>query len=106
MPTVIETVNDIEDRVVETLESAQEPVIDAVRRLADYVAGVLPEDRPSLPYIDQLPTPTELVESQFAFAQRLLDLQHQFAKAVLDAASPMMSAKPVTKAKSTAKKAA
>jgi hypothetical protein len=82
----------------------QDPVVEAVRKVADYVAGVLPESRPTLPFADQLPTATELVETQFAFARRLLELQHGFAKAVVDAAAPAFVV-PVAKPKA-AKKAA
>jgi hypothetical protein len=67
----------------------QDTVVEGVRRVAEFVGGVLPEDRPSLPFMDQLPSPAELVESQYSFAQKVLELNHSFAKALVDAASPI-----------------
>jgi hypothetical protein len=104
MPTVLDTITDVEDRVADYVATVQDPVVEAVRKVADYVAGVLPDTRPTLPFADQLPTATELVESQFAFARRMLELQHGFTKAVVAAAAPAFG--PVAKPKAAAKKAA
>jgi hypothetical protein len=106
MTTVLDTVTDVEDKVVEAVASAQEPVVDAVKKLADYVAGILPEDRPSLPFADQLPTASEVVETQFAFAKKMLDVQYKFAKALVEAAAPVVPATPVSKPRVATKKAA
>ena len=63
--------------------------MDAVRTVAETVEGILPENRPSVPFADSLPEPKELVEFYFGFSQKLLDKQHEFATAILDAASPL-----------------
>ncbi len=50
--------------------------------------------------------PRELVEFYFAFAQKVLDNQHEFAKAILDAVSPLQPAAPKAAKPTVAKKAA
>ena len=107
MPTAMETLTSVEDQVVDVIKSVQDPVADAVRTVVEYIAGLLPDNVPELPFADQLPTATEIVESNFAFAQRLLDTQHQFAKAILAAAAPVLREQPKAKpaAKTTVKAA-
>ncbi len=106
MPSVIETITSVEDRVVDTLKSVQEPVVGAVSKVAEYAGGLLPDDRPDLPFVDQLPTLTELVESQYAFARRLLEVNHQFAKALVSAVAPVTGETPKAKPAGRTAKAA
>ncbi len=107
MPTAIETITSVEDQVIDVMKSVQEPVTDIVSKLAEYVAGVLPDELPELPFADQVPTATDIVENNFAFAKRLLETQHQFAKALLKAAAPVLREQPKAKpaAKTTVKAA-
>jgi hypothetical protein len=91
---LMDTITQVEDQIVDTLKSAQQPAVDAVRRAAEYVADLLPENRPEVPFAEQLPAPAELVENAYAFAQTLLDVNHQYAKALLDAVSPLIGSAP------------
>ena len=94
MSTVIETATTVEDQIVDAITSLQGPVAELVGKLAEYVAGVLPEDLPELPFGDQLPTASEVVENGYAFARRLLDTQHTFATELLRAAAPVLREQP------------
>lgn len=105
MSTITETITATQDQILDAVEKIQEPVADAVRAVVEAVDGVLPDDRPIAPYVGSLPEPKELVEAYFGFAQKVLDNQHDFAKAILDAVSPLRPA-PVKASKSAATKKA
>jgi hypothetical protein len=89
MNTVIETITSVEGQIAEAVETVQQPVVDAVSRIVELVEGFLPEDRPSVPFADALPTPAELIDTQYAFARRMLDIQHGFVKSLIDAVAPL-----------------
>lgn len=109
MNSVIETITAVEDQIVEAVESAQQPVVDAIKQVADLFEGILPDslsNLPTLPFADALPAPTELLDTQYAFVQRLLEANHRFAKAVIDAYTPAVVATPAPKASAKTAKAA
>ena len=62
MSTITDNLSTTQDQILEAIEKIQEPVVEAVRTVAEAVEGVLPEDRPSVPFADSLPEPKELVE--------------------------------------------
>jgi hypothetical protein len=97
-----------QDKVVETVESFQQPVVEAVRKAVVLVEDRVPEF-PTETVTAKLPTARELVDSQFAFASRLLETSHQFALAMIDAVEPVtvkvVKAAPA-KPRSTTKKTA
>ena len=45
---------------------------------------------PSLPLADQLPSPKELMETSFDFAEQLLKAQREFAENLVAAAAPVI----------------
>lgn len=94
MAVVTDTITNVQSQVLETLTAIQTPVVDAVAKAVEAIDGVLPSERPSLPYVDQLPQASELVELGFDFAAKLLDNQHDFAKAIVAAVSPLLPAAP------------
>ncbi len=49
-------------------------------------------DLPPLPFADQVPATSEIIESAFAFCDKILASQREFAAAVLDAAKPVFGA--------------
>jgi hypothetical protein len=85
--------------------------VKAVRTWADASKNLIP-DLPPLPFADQLPATSEIVENAFAFADKLLASQREFAAAILEAAKPVYGAtdkavksgpaKPASAAKTTA----
>jgi uncharacterized protein Yka (UPF0111/DUF47 family) len=105
MSTITDTLSNAQDQILEAIEKIQEPIVDAVRTVAETVEGILPDDRPSVPFADVLPEPKEAVEFYFDFVQKVLDNQHEFAKAIVDAVSPLKPA-PVKASKPAATKKA
>lgn len=77
------------DQVLETIQQTQDAVVKAVRTWAEASQSVMPE-LPSMPFGDQIPDPVALIENTFAFLDRLLATQKDFATAVLDAAKPVL----------------
>ena len=71
---------------MDAVQKSQETVIEAVRVWAKAVEKAVP----AMPVSKELPTPGELVESSFQFAERLLTAQHEFAREVLAAAAPVL----------------
>jgi hypothetical protein len=84
--TLLTSVTEIEDRIVDTLREIQRPVVDYVRKGVEQAEGRLPK----LSYPKGLPTPGEVVESQFVFAKALLDTQRTFVSELVDAVAPLV----------------
>jgi len=91
MANATEMISSLEDQVLETVKQGQEAVVKAVRTWADASKSLIP-DLPPLPFADQLPNTTEIVENAFAFADKLLASQREFVAAILDAAKPVYGA--------------
>ena len=96
MATATDMITSLEDQVLETVKQGQEAVVKAVHTWADASRNLIP-DLPPLPFADQLPATSEIVENVFSFADRLLDSQREFAAAILDAARPMLAKEPQAK---------
>lgn len=112
MSVATEKISEFQDQVLDFVARIQEPVVNGLRTAATKVEDRLPEVK--APWLgDKVPTATELVDLQFAFRQRFLDNQKQFAEAVLDATAPVRSkfvgapaVKPVATPTTTKAKAA
>jgi len=88
MATATDMITSLEDQVLDTVKQGQEAIVKAVRTWADASKNLIP-DLPPLPFADQLPNTTEIVENAFAFADKLLASQREFVAAILDAAKPV-----------------
>jgi hypothetical protein len=84
--TILTSVTEIEDRIVDTIREIQRPVVDYVRKGVEQAEGRLPK----LSYPKGLPTPGEVVDSQVDFAKALLDSQRVFVNELVDAVSPLV----------------
>ena len=91
MANATDMIVSLEDQVLETVKQGQEAIVKAVRTWADTSKNLIP-DLPPLPFADQLPNMSELVENGFAFADKLIATQREFAAAILDAAKPVYAA--------------
>ena len=91
MATATDMITSLEDQVLESVKQGQEAVVKAVRTWADASKNLIP-DLPPLPFADQLPNTTEVIENAFAFADKLLASQREFVAAVLEAAKPVYGA--------------
>jgi hypothetical protein len=91
MATATDMITSLEDQVLETVKQGQEAIVKAVRTWADASKNLIP-DLPPLPFSDQLPATSELVENAFAFVDKMMASQREFAGAILDAAKPVFGA--------------
>lgn len=91
MANATEMLSSVEDQVLETVKQGQEAMVKAVRTWADASKNLIP-DLPPLPFADQLPATSELVENAFSFCDKLIASQREFAAAILDAAKPVLGA--------------
>ena len=87
MATATDMITSLEDQVLETVKQGQEAIVKAVRTWADASKSLIP-DLPPLPFADQLPNTSELVENAFAFVDKILASQREFASELLEAAKP------------------
>jgi hypothetical protein len=103
MSTILDTVVEYEDRVVDLVASTKDPVAEYVTKGVELVGERLPE----VSYPEALPTPIELLDTQVAFAKKLLDAQASVSRAVLEAIAPVAGYKtPVKRTTKAATKAA
>ena len=99
--TILDTVVEYEDKVVDFVKSTKAPVTEYVTKGVELV-----EDRlPDITYPEALPNPIEVLDSQVAFAKKLLDAQASVAKAVLEAIAPVAGYTAKRPVKSTTKAA-
>ena len=85
---------ELQGQVLDTIRKSQEAVTDAIRAWANTVQSItasLPV--PSAPFADKLPKPSELVANAYDFAEQLLAQQRKFAEDVVEATTPVLTAK-------------
>ena len=115
MPSLTDSISSVQDQVLDLIKTVQEPTVDVVEKVVETVEGILPEDRPSLPFADSLPNPAEAIDKAFGLAEQLVDGQHDFVKAILanqrdfakkivDAVAPLLPTAPAKPAKPVAAK--
>lgn len=91
MSTILSTVESYEDQVIDLVTKAKTPVVEYVAKGVEFVGDRLP----SVTYPSSLPTPIEVVESQVAFAKKLIDANTAIVTAVLETVAPVVGyAKP------------
>ena|SRR5687767_14442587 len=102
MSTILNTVESYESQLLELVNKAQAPVVEYVAKGVELVSDRLPD----VTYPSALPTPIEVVESQVAFAKKLIDANTAFVTAVLETVAPIAGyAKPKKVVKAATKAA-
>ena len=91
-PKPSEYVQSAQEQTLKTLRDGQQAIIDSIRAWAEAVERIVPQT-PTLPFSEQLPSPQEIVQTSFDFAEQLLKTQREFAENVLAAAEPVLSPK-------------
>jgi hypothetical protein len=107
MPADKDPTQQLQTQVLDGIRKSQEAVIDGMRTWAETIQQLVPGTaQAALPRTDQLPSPTEVVDSVFDFAAQLLDAQRQLAHSVLGATTAVGERvqKETEKAAATAKK--
>jgi len=102
MSTILSTVESYESQLLDLVNKAQAPVVEYVAKGVELVSDRLPD----VTYPAALPTPIEVVESQVAFAKKLIDANTAFVTAVLETVAPIAGyAKPKKVVKAATKAA-
>jgi hypothetical protein len=91
-PKPSEYVQSAQEQTLKTLRDGQQAIIDSIRAWAEAVERIVPQT-PTLPFSEQLPSPQEIVQTSFNFAEQLLKTQREFAENVLAAAEPVLTPK-------------
>lgn len=100
--TFLDTVVDYEDQLIDLVKKAKAPVVEYVSKGVELVGDRLPE----VTYPKALPTPIEVVETQVAFAKKLIDANAAIVTSVLETVAPVAGyAKPKKVVKATTKAA-
>ncbi len=86
--TVMNSITDTQEKVLEAIVNVQEPVVTYVRKAVDYVEASVP-DLPTRDLGEKLPTMKQIVDNQFVFAGRLLEANHKFVAELLDVTKPV-----------------
>jgi hypothetical protein len=110
MTKVMTAVTDYENKALQTLNRVQDEILTYLKQAVAYVdertsAVELPFEVPELTVLDELPTLSELVDTQFAFSKKVLANQEKFAKNVVKAVKPLTREASKPKARTTAKAA-
>jgi len=84
----IERLSEVQERVLEFVESVQEPIVSGMKNVVEFVDDRLPE-LPELPYAKDIPTTREFLTNQFSFADKMLKQNKKFSLAMSDAAKPL-----------------
>lgn len=84
---VMDRVSEIQDQIIEWIESLKEPVSDAVGSVSSFVADRV-ELRP-VPYAGEIPTPKEIIDNQAKFASKLVSTNKSVALSAARAAAPV-----------------
>jgi hypothetical protein len=95
-----DTITTIENQFFDGLAAAQEPTIEAYRKAAELVGQLpqLPFTEAASALTEKLPTAQEVIDHNFAFAQRLLDVQRDFAAQLVAATAEPVKASAKKKA--------
>jgi hypothetical protein len=82
---------DMQDQILGTIRKSQEIALDALKTWVETVQAITPKvPSVSLPLVDKLPNPNEVVSSGYKFAEEILANQKKFADEVLQAAGPLL----------------
>ena len=97
MSTIYETTQASQEQFIAAVRQSQQAVLDAVAAWAKAVEEITPAV-PAISGLEALPQPAAVVDNAFDFAQQLLDTQREFARSIVEAASPALE-KPAKPAK-------
>ena len=105
--TLTDYTQQAQEQTLKLIRDSQEGVVEAVRAWATAIEKAVPAvpELPALPLADEFPSPKEIVDTSFGFAEQLLQAQRQFVENVLTAAAPVLDASTSTEQKPAAKSA-
>jgi hypothetical protein len=103
MPTITETSKQAQEQVLSAVQQSQKAVVEAVGAWAKAVEKAIP-DLPNAPKGVDVPKPAEVVDNAFAYAEKLLAAQKDFAKNLLKAAGPVLDKAPESRSTASGSK--
>lgn len=106
MSTLLTTVTDYEDKALELISKLQDELLGYVAQAVTVLDERLPDfDLPEIKALEQLPTLSEIVDTQFAFSKKVLANQEKFAKRFVKTVKPLTRDAATTKAATKTAKA-
>ncbi|HSB87160.1 MAG TPA: hypothetical protein VLD86_12655 [Ilumatobacteraceae bacterium] len=87
MTTVMTAMKRWQDEYLSMMTRVEEPVVRYTERAMETIADYVPE-RPQWTFLKEVPTVTEVVDSQLKFRRRVVDEQAAFVRKMLKAMSP------------------
>jgi hypothetical protein len=84
---VMDRVSEIQDQIIEWIESLKEPVSDAVSTVSGFVSERV--ELRAVPYAEEIPTPKEIIDNQAKFASKLVTTNKGVALSAARAAAPV-----------------
>lgn len=90
MTTVMTTMKKWQDGYLKVTARVEEPIVRFTGKAAESVADYVPE-RPQWAFLDEVPTVTELVDSQLKFRKRVVDQQAAFVRKIMRAMHPALA---------------
>ena len=88
MSTIYETTQASQEQFIDAVRQSQQAVLDAVAAWTKAVEEIAPP-LPTVAGLENLPKPEVVVDNAYDFAQKLLDTQREFARNIIQAASPV-----------------
>ena len=89
MTTVMTTLKKWQDQYLTVMARVEEPVVEFTGRTVEAVAEYVPE-RPQWSFLDEVPTMSEIVDSQLKFRRRMVDEQAAFVRKLMKAMNPAL----------------
>lgn len=87
MSTMMTTIKKWQDGYLNLIKRTEEPVVRVTGDVSESMVRFVPE-RPA--FMAEMPTVTELVDSQLRFRKRIVDEQAAFVRKMLKAMDPML----------------
>lgn len=84
---VMDRVSEVQEQVIEFLESLKDPITEAVSTVTEFVTDRV-EFQP-LPFAEQIPTPKEVIDNSSKFASKLVTTNKGVALSAARAAAPL-----------------
>lgn len=91
---VAELLTETQDRMLTELEANQQRIVEFNKKAVETFQGMIPTQlmdevsMPSLPGMEDLPTPTEMVDNYFEFAGKLAGATQTFYKELFEVWTP------------------
>ena len=85
--SVLETAANVQDQVLDAINTSQNALLFAVKAVAENTAP-LTDKLPAAPFANQLPDGVDVVNTAFGVAEKLLANQKEFTTKLIEAYSP------------------